>query len=264
MTELPGEGDSPRYLMVITNRLLKSVTLEAMTTMEAEACAEQFLQCHYQFHGFPTAITSDRGSNWTGHFWRRLCKLTNIEQRLSTAFHPQTDGSTEHMNQEVLAYLRVFIAYSQLDWLQMLPTAMLALNNHNSSVTGASPFFLTHGYHIEPVQRVERISPKNSPAADTETFVQQIQEAQEFAQAVMAWSQQCMEDDTNRSRQAAEVLKKGDKVWLNLKNINTPQQSKKLSWTQAKYTIKRQISPMVYELADLPTGIFNRFHVDLL
>jgi hypothetical protein len=168
------------------------------------------------------------------------------------------------MNQEVLAYLRIFIAYSQLNWLQMLPTAMLALNNRNSSVTGASPFFLTHGYHVEPVQRVERISPKNSPAADAETFVQRIQEAQEFAQAAMAWSQQRMEDDANRSRQAAEVLKKDDKVWLNLKNISTPQLSKKLSWTQAKYTIKRQISPMVYELADLPTGIHNRFHVDLL
>jgi hypothetical protein len=90
--------------MVITDHLLKSVTLEAMTTMEAEACAEVFLQCHYRFHGFPNALTSDRGSNWTGCFWKKLCELARVEQRLSTAFHPQTDGSTERMNQEVLAY----------------------------------------------------------------------------------------------------------------------------------------------------------------
>jgi hypothetical protein len=73
-----------------------------------------------------------------------------------------------------------------------------------------------------------------------------------------------MENDANCSRQAVETLQKGNKVWLNLKNINTPQMSKKLSWTQAKYQIEKQILPMVYELANLPTGIHNRFHVDLL
>jgi hypothetical protein len=73
-----------------------------------------------------------------------------------------------------------------------------------------------------------------------------------------------MEDDANRSRQAAEALRTGDKVWLNLKNINTPQLSKKLAWTQAKYTVEKEVSPMVYELANLPSGIHNRFHVDLL
>jgi hypothetical protein len=108
------------------------------------------------------------------------------------------------------------------------------------------------------------MSPNSSPAADAETFVQRIEEAQEYAQAAMAWSQQRMENDANRSRQAAETLKRGDKVWLNLRNINTPQLSKKLSWTQAKYTVEKQISPMVYELADLPSAIHNRFHVDLL
>lgn len=264
MTELPAKDNGPKYLMVITDRLLKSVTLEAMTSMEAEKCAERFINCHYRFHGFPSAITSDRGSNWTGLFWKKLCELTKIEQRLSTAFHPQTDGATERMNQEVLSYLRAFIAYSQLDWANLLPTAMLALNNRDSSVTGLSPFYLTHGYHAEPVQRVERMSPKSSSAADAEVFVQRIEEAQEYAQAAMAWAQQRMENDANRSRQAAETLKPGDKVWLNLRNIQTPQLSKKLSWTQAKYVIAKQISPMVYELGNLPTGIHNRFHVDLL
>jgi hypothetical protein len=264
MTDLPAEGDAPKYLMVITDRLLKSVTLEAMTSMEAEECAERFLQCHYRFHGFPNALVSDRGSNWTGRFWRKLCELARIEQRLSTAFHPQTDGSTERMNQEVLAYLRAFVTYSQMDWPQLLPTAMLALNNRDSSITGVSPFFLTHGYHAEPIQQVTRQAPKLSPAAEAERFLQRIHEGQEYAQAAMAWAQQRMEDDANKSRQPAEVLKTGDKVWLSLRNISTPQLSKKLSWTQGKYTVARQISPMVYELQDLPSGIFNRFHVDLL
>ena len=64
MTELPAQGaEDPRFLMVITDRLLKSVTLEAMTSMKATDCAERFFQCHYRFYGFPKFITSDKGFN---------------------------------------------------------------------------------------------------------------------------------------------------------------------------------------------------------
>lgn len=87
-----------------------------MNTMNAEACANRFLQCFYRFHGFPKAITSDRGSNWIGDFWRRLCEQAGMEQRLSTSFHPQTDGATERANQEIQAYLRAFVTYAQTDW----------------------------------------------------------------------------------------------------------------------------------------------------
>lgn len=116
MTDLPANKDQPRYLLVITDRLSKEIILEAMHTMSAEACAERFLQCFYRFHGFPQAITSDRGSNWVGDFWKRLCERAGIQQRLSTAFHPETDGATERANQEVQAYLRAFVTYSQTNW----------------------------------------------------------------------------------------------------------------------------------------------------
>lgn len=99
MTDLPAKTyNDPKYLMVITDRLLKSCTLEAMNSREAGACAERFLTCHYRFHGFPKFLTSDRGANWVGHFWTNLCKFTRMNQRLSISHHPQTDGSIERMN----------------------------------------------------------------------------------------------------------------------------------------------------------------------
>lgn len=116
ITDLPTTCETDlSFLMVITDRLSKEVTLEAMTTMEAEACAETFVRAFWRFHGFLRAITSDRGSNWTGRFWTRLCQLTSMDQRLSTAFHPETDGATERANQEVLAYLRSYTALTQHD-----------------------------------------------------------------------------------------------------------------------------------------------------
>jgi hypothetical protein len=80
MTELPDEhnGD-PRFLMVIADRLLHSVTLEPIATREDEECTRIFVNSHWQFHGFPSALTSDRSSNWTGRFWRRLYELVGVQ-----------------------------------------------------------------------------------------------------------------------------------------------------------------------------------------
>jgi hypothetical protein len=113
ITDLPAkkEGD-PWFLMVITNRLLKSCTLKTITSIKAENCAEVFVQCYYRFHGFPKFITSDRGSNWVRDFWTRLCELVKIKQRFSIAFHSETDKAIKRINQEVQAYFRAFIIYA--------------------------------------------------------------------------------------------------------------------------------------------------------
>ncbi|KAI0998731.1 hypothetical protein K3495_g9465 [Podosphaera aphanis] len=79
----------------------------------------------------------------------------------------------------------------------------------------------------------------------------------------MAWRQQIMEESANRGRQQAQIFKEGDNVWLNLRNVTTPRPSKKLSWLHGKYKVVKIISPHVVEL-DMPTGVYPRFHVDLL
>ncbi|KAM4067118.1 integrase core domain-containing protein [Hirsutella rhossiliensis] len=128
ITDLPPTGLSKaRYLWVIVDRLTKAVTLE----------------CHYRFHGMPRSIVSDRGSNWLSRFWKRFCRLAGVTQKLSTAYHPQTDGGPERMNQEIEAYLRAYVSYVQDDWGDLLPAAQLALNNRESAATKISPFSLS-------------------------------------------------------------------------------------------------------------------------
>jgi hypothetical protein len=78
---------------------------------------------------------------------KELCNTLGIEQNLSTAYHPQTDGQTERINQEVEAYLRAFINYRQNDWSKWLPTAEFQYNNKVHSGTKHSPFFLNYGLH---------------------------------------------------------------------------------------------------------------------
>ncbi|KAM4063807.1 integrase core domain-containing protein [Hirsutella rhossiliensis] len=61
----------------------------------------------------PRSIVSDRGSNWLSRFWKRFCRLAGVTQKLSTAYHPQTDGGPERMNQEIEAYLRAYVSRLQ-------------------------------------------------------------------------------------------------------------------------------------------------------
>ena len=98
MTGLPPSTNGATNVMITTCRLSKSIILEPMVSITAEAVAERFILSFVRHHGLPKAVTSDRGTQWTSDFWKRICELLNIHRRLSTAYHPQTDGATERMN----------------------------------------------------------------------------------------------------------------------------------------------------------------------
>lgn len=265
ITDLPPSSKSgARFLWVIVDRLAKSVTLEPMVSMEAEACADRFLNCHFRFHGMPRTIVSDRGSNWTSKFWRRFCAKAGIEQRLSTAFHPQTDGATERFNQEIEAILRRTVAYAQNDWEDQLPATQLSLNNRVASATELSPFFIEHGYNVEPL-RVHDSVPEaaNEREAKADSTVRKLVEATKFAQAAMAASQERMERTANGRRAPAERFEVGDKVWLHMGNYRSPRPSKKLDWLHHKYEVIEVTKPTVMRL-DVPGNIHPYFHVSIL
>jgi hypothetical protein len=266
MTDLPPTGaQKARYLMVITDRLSKMVVPLATPSMDTRMCAETFLHNWVGHHAFPRSIISDRGSNWVSAFWKRLCELTGVQQRLSTGYHPQTDGSTERANQEVQAYLRAYATYTQEDWGSLLPVAMLAINNRDTKPTGMNPFFITHGYHVDAIQLhdITDPSPENSQRGQAEAFIRKLQETTEFVQAAIAAGQHRMEETANQRRSAAEQFQVGDRVWLNLRNIKTQRSSKKLDWLHAKYRVTRVINSHAVEL-DVPGHIYPHFHVDLL
>ncbi|KAI0997403.1 hypothetical protein K3495_g10782 [Podosphaera aphanis] len=238
-----------------------------MDKMDAESCAERFILCHWRFHGFPQAITSDRGTNWTSKFWTRLCELVGMNQRLSTAYHPQTDGATERANQEVQTYLRAYVTHTQHDWADCLPAAQLAINNRDiMSLGGVSPVFASHGYHVSPIQKVvpESKVPTSTGKERADNFVQRLSQITTFMQAAMAAVQQRFKEQADKNRQLAPRYSIGDKVWLLLRNIKLHgQPSRKLAWQHAKYIVTRIISPEVVELK-ITGKIHNRFHVDML
>ena len=269
MTDLPLTEQGNRHLWVIKDRLSKEVILEPMPSMEAEACAERFLWCWARTHSWPSSITSDRGSNWTSRFWQHLCRLLRISQLLSTAYHPQTDGGPERINQEAQAYLRAVITRNQSDWDRWLPAAQLALNSRPQSSIGMSPFFALHGFEApSPIPLSAEVlaepSAPSSPEARATAFVKKLKETTDYCQSAMASTAQDQERNANKSRAPAERFAPGDKVWLDLRNFGSQREKKKLDWLHAKFTVRRVLSPQVVELEGLPTGADTTFNVDLL
>ena len=87
------ESQGATTILGITDRLTKSVILILMKKTEAEDVADALLIHLFAHHGLPRAIVSDRGPQFVSLFWKAICRRLGIQRRLSTAFHPETDGA---------------------------------------------------------------------------------------------------------------------------------------------------------------------------
>ena len=106
------KGETYDSILVIIDRPTKMVHYKPVrVTIDAPGLAEVIIDVVVRHHGLPDSIVSDRGSVFTSKFWSSLCYFLEIKRRLSTAFHPQTDGQTERQNSTMEAYLRAFVNY---------------------------------------------------------------------------------------------------------------------------------------------------------
>ena len=94
-------------------------------------------------------MISDRGLQFTSAFAREFAHLLQYNVTLSTAYHPQTDGETEQVNQELETYLRQFTLNKPKEWSTLLPMAEFTHNSTTQSVTQKTPFSLMMGYKLQ-------------------------------------------------------------------------------------------------------------------
>src|SRR5207302_8428680 len=109
ITDLPKSAGQDAILVVI-NRLTKmSHFILCRKDINVKQFALVFLKEIFRLHGLPRDIITDRGSIFTSDMWKEITNELHIERRLSTAFHPQTDGQTEHTNGILEQYLHAYI-----------------------------------------------------------------------------------------------------------------------------------------------------------
>ena len=97
-------------------------------------------------HGLPESIISDRDTRFTSKFWMSLMELLQVKINMSTAFHPETDGQTERVNQTLEHYIRSYCSYQQDNWALLLPLAEYAYNTSLSEYSKATSFEIDYGF----------------------------------------------------------------------------------------------------------------------
>ena len=133
-------------ILVVCDRLSKMTHFVATTEGTlAEGLARLFRDNVWRLHGLPESVVSDRGPQFAAELTKELNRMLGIKTKLSMAFHPQTDGQTEWMNQELEQYLRLFVEHRQKDWPEWLASAEFAVNNKPHTATKTSPFMANYG-----------------------------------------------------------------------------------------------------------------------
>ncbi|MBW0593497.1 hypothetical protein O181_133212 [Austropuccinia psidii MF-1] len=141
ITQLPWSNNFDSILVVVDSFSKMAIFIPAYGTITSLDLAQIFISHVFSKHGLPVSIVSDRVSLFVSSFWNQLCQKLKISRDLSTAFHPETYGQTERVNQNLEQYLWMYVSYHQDDWYTWIPLAEFAYNNAENSSTKQSPFF---------------------------------------------------------------------------------------------------------------------------
>jgi transposase InsO family protein len=221
-------------VLVVIDRFSKqSVTMPCYKTTTAKDMAQLFIDHVYRSRGAPTTIVSDRGPQFISTFWHELCRILGVKLKLSTAFHPQTDGQTEIMNQYLDQRLRPFINYYQDNWSSLVALMDYAqLTLPHESLGMLSPFEVLNGYAPttsydwnrpkEPLTAREKLSVEEATA-----FAKRMHFTWDTARSLLRKAQERMEASVNKHRRDIN-FGVNDWVYVSTRNWKTDRPSKKL------------------------------------
>lgn len=145
VTGLPASGGYS-VLLVVVDRFSKYVHLGALPShYTAYKVAELFVNMVCKLHGLPKSIVSDRDPIFISKFWSDLFKFSGTLLRMSSAYHPQTDGQTEVTNRTIEQYLRAFVHHKPSLWHRYLPWAEYHYNTSYHTAAGITPYQVVYG-----------------------------------------------------------------------------------------------------------------------
>lgn len=250
-------------IMVVVDRMTKMAHFIPTTDdIDAAHTAKLYMQRVWRTHGVPDGIISDRGPQFDSLFMKELLHALKCQPRLSTPYHPRTDGQTERVNQNLEQYIRIFCNYEQNDWAEHLAHAEFTYNNSAHSATKVSPFYANYGFNpvFEPTVTPEFKSPS------AQELLENIKRVQKEARSALVIAAERMKRHFDRRVQELPKIPIGSKVYISAKNIRTTRPAKKFAakW-HGPFRVIRKIGLDNYQI-ELPSEwkIHNVFHSSLL
>nr|ABA97778.2 retrotransposon protein, putative, Ty3-gypsy subclass [Oryza sativa Japonica Group] len=267
ITGLPRTSSGHDSIWVVVDRLTKVAHfIPVHTTYSGKKLAELYLARIMCLHGVPKKIVSDRGSQFTSKFWQKLQEELGTRLNFSTAYHPQTDGQTERVNQILEDMLRACALDLGGAWDKSLPYAEFSYNNSYQASLQMAPFEALYGRRCRTPLFWDQTGERQLFGTEV------LNEAEEKVRAVrerlrIAQSRQKSYAD-NRRREL--VFQVGDYVYLRvtpLRGVHRFQTKGKLAPRfVGPYRILERRGEVAYQL-ELPSnmlGIHNVFHVSQL
>ena len=244
-------------IYVVMDRLTKmSHFIPTNTTATAEDLVQLHLKHVWKHHGTPRVHNTDRGSTFTADYTRRFFKALGIDQRFSTAYHPQTQGQVENNNKWLETYIRMFCNHQQNDWADLLHLAEFAYKNHNHPSIGMSPFRANLGYDMSLTGEGP------TRGHDIPLRLAHLKRLHERCKLWIDQAQRKQRKAYDTKHGADDPLSKGDLEWLSSRDISTERPSPKLDALRyGPFRVTRAMGPLTYQIELPPTWrVHNVFH----
>jgi hypothetical protein len=260
ITDLPLSKGYDSIFVFVDHGLTKGVILTPCNkTINADGVADLLFDKVFTRFGRPDKIISDRGPQFVSRAFQECLRRLGTKSKLSTAYHPQTDGGTERVNQEVQAGLSIFCTLQPEIWAEHLSIVEFSYNSRNHAGRKQSPFELLYGYQpplFPSASETSQFPSVEERLKKVELTRKEALAAHELARARMA----------ERSKKGFKPFKKGQEVWLESKNLRLPYTTRKIApKREGPFVIKDVLGPLTYRLTLPPDWkIHDVFHAALL
>ncbi|KAJ1045360.1 hypothetical protein NDA10_003231 [Ustilago hordei] len=258
--------DSKTYdsILVIVDRLTKfAILAPTHKTVTAKQTAVLLYGHMVRLFRYPDHMVSDRGRQFISGAWKAFAEQMGVKHSLSTAYHPQTDGQTERVNQVIEQYLRMYCNYEQNDWANLLDTAAFVYNNTVHNSIGVSPFFACYGWNPKAHPDIPQRLGVNDPGRFE--YLMDGKERCKYLQEQIREAQRRSVNQYNRKHKDIE-FKVGDMVYINRRNWKTRRPTPKLDTRFAgPYPVQERVGRRAYRIT-LPANlrVHDVFHVSML
>uniref|UniRef100_A0A8C8DF20 Integrase catalytic domain-containing protein n=1 Tax=Oryzias sinensis TaxID=183150 RepID=A0A8C8DF20_9TELE len=178
-----------------------------------------------RYHGFPKDIVSDRGPQFVSRVWKEFCRLIGAKVSLTSGYHPESNGQTERLNQQLKTGLRCLVSQNPSTWSRHLIWVEYAHSTLPTSATGISPFKCVFGYEPPLFAALE----PDVAVTSVYALVRRCRRIWEAARQVLVQQQDRVKAAADRRRRPAPTYRPGQKVWLSTRDLNLHVPSRKLA-----------------------------------